>query len=87
MHQQQLLNTLKSMNDLQQQFSAQAAALELILIGLMRAIGQKPEATLEIERAIAQFAGDAPTDHKAAAIARAQRILSAAYEPPPPKQK
>lgn len=85
MDQQKLLNTLKSMNDLQEQFSAQAAALELILIGLMRALGKQPEATLEIERAIAQFANGQQNDTKTAVIARAQRILSAAYEPPHPK--
>ncbi|WP_146095740.1 hypothetical protein [Xanthomonas arboricola] len=57
------------------------AATELLLIGVMRLLKDNPNATLEIERTIAEFAeGTAPDEAKREVIELAQSMTLAAYE-------
>ncbi|MEB1099665.1 hypothetical protein VDP44_10755 [Xanthomonas campestris pv. campestris] len=57
------------------------AATELLLIGVMRLLKNNPDATLEMERTIAEFAkGPAPEDAKKEIIELAQSMTLAAYE-------
>ncbi|MCC8671440.1 MULTISPECIES: hypothetical protein [Xanthomonas] len=57
------------------------AAVELLLIGVMRVLKDNPSATLEMERTIAEFAGGtAPDAAKKEVIELAQQTMQAAYE-------
>ncbi|KIJ00458.1 hypothetical protein ST27_10180 [Xanthomonas phaseoli pv. phaseoli] len=57
------------------------AATELLLIGVMRLLKDNPNATLEMERTIAEFAkGTAPEEAKREIIELAQSMMLAAYE-------
>lgn len=70
---------LERANRMQDAFSKQLAAQQLVLIGVMRALRNNPDATLQVERSIAEFAKKKDPRHTEI-IDTARTILNAGYE-------
>ena len=78
----EVVGSLKRQNENLRDQTHRIAALEVLVIGLLRTIRENPDATLDIERTLADFAkGDAAESTKEPILTIARSYLSAAYEP------